>query len=819
MEECLLFCGRYRFTKSVPQYASATCEVWFALDVHSLEHAFGSKWKEAGSEKPLTGAEIKNASLSAALQGKIEFTISEWEDFRVSDISYNSYIKAGDCYFKSDEHAGDTGGSPTEKSVCLKIMKNQDEYDREIASRKGINTQYVVEIDKEESERVTKEFAVNIHKLPRQSNFFPTETDYKTKAGEEEKPLEAFCLVMECGECNFGEMLKNRKLAGDRIRLMEPLHDIAKFLSHLHEKDLVHCDVKAQNVVRMASGEIKGIDLDGAATEDEGLFGTKTSSAFLPPECVGLDNDSKAYYIKSAANTDEVLSLPLSLALALSRECAFARIYTALLSATQPASIFSHIPPDLIPQTLSPLGKSAKWDHKAGKSVWAYECVGIRASARVRVCVCVCVSKTACSLTCTFMHVHIYFHACVSGLFGPCFTHVLFFLAFSGLQGKTMKAQRTIDIWQFGTLLYRAMAGKDLFPANDHDNLADVRDLTKIYHWTDATKEDKLADVNDHEARELLYKILCKDPRMRPQSFKTVLQDDFFQIDGNKKGVKQTLNKLRKNMDEVKEGQARIEKGIIELKHLAKETLEQVRRSEEVLRKAVFESTEIRTPTCFVILPNKLGDHMPENAEHENAEMQEHLQGIAEEALCFTEEAEGGEDEEGGEEGEGLEESQKGSSKSAIGRAQRKLMLVKKRMDKWLNSKIYDKPVYLYLVDELTGMPMDGDSDQPTYPIEITSPKEKLRELVPLMCLGITAMSLVSNGGGLARMFGIPVPKLSSTAKGSMRAFANKMSKANSAEQFDCLQASIGDAKQSDSTVVTKQIRGKALRKICEFPP
>ena len=96
---------------------------------------------------------------------------------------------------------------------------------------------------------------------------------------------------------------------------------------------------------------------------------------------------------------------------------------------------------------------------------------------------------------------------------------------------------------------------------------------------------------------------------------------------------------------------------------MAKETLEQVKRSEEVLRKAVFESTEILTPTCFVILPHKLGDHMPENAERENAEMQEHLQGIAEEALHSTEDDEGGETSDEGEGGEEVEESQPGTSK------------------------------------------------------------------------------------------------------------------------------------------------------------
>ena len=244
LEEFLLFCGRYRFTKSVPQYASATCEVWFVVDAHSFEHD------------------------------------------------------------------GDEGGSTTEKNVCLKIMKNQDEYNREIKSRNGIDTKYVVKINQEESDHVTKEFAVNVCKLPKQSNFFSIKTDQNTKLEMAADCNRGFCLVMECGECNFGEMLKNRKLAGDRLRLMEPLRDIANFLSHLHDKDLVHCDVKTQNVVRMASGKFKGIDLDGAAIEDEGTFGTKISSAFLPPECVGLDNDLNAY-IKCAENKDEVLSLPV----------------------------------------------------------------------------------------------------------------------------------------------------------------------------------------------------------------------------------------------------------------------------------------------------------------------------------------------------------------------------------------------------------------------------------------------------------------------------------------------------------------------------
>lgn len=57
-------------------------------------------------------------------------------------------------------------------------------------------------------------------------------------------------------------------------------------------------------------------------------------------------------------------------------------------------------------------------------------------------------------------------------------------------------------------------------------------------------------------------------------------------------------------------------------------------------------------PTCFDILPHKISDHgdLTEIAEQENAEMQEHLLGIAEEALHTTKEEGGGDDGAGEEE-------------------------------------------------------------------------------------------------------------------------------------------------------------------------
>ncbi len=62
--------------------------------------SIGLKWKEVGFEKPSSGTEIKDELLAEALQKQVEFKKEEWENFQVTNLSSNSYIKAGECYFK-----------------------------------------------------------------------------------------------------------------------------------------------------------------------------------------------------------------------------------------------------------------------------------------------------------------------------------------------------------------------------------------------------------------------------------------------------------------------------------------------------------------------------------------------------------------------------------------------------------------------------------------------------------------------------------------------------------------------------------------------
>ena len=63
----------------------------------------GLRWKNVGFNKPDVGLEINNAALSSALMdGRIEFDKQELAIFNVSEMSYDSYIRVDQTYFKQD---------------------------------------------------------------------------------------------------------------------------------------------------------------------------------------------------------------------------------------------------------------------------------------------------------------------------------------------------------------------------------------------------------------------------------------------------------------------------------------------------------------------------------------------------------------------------------------------------------------------------------------------------------------------------------------------------------------------------------------------
>jgi len=69
-------------------------------DTAQDHNASGLKWENVGGVKPAEGLELSSSTLADTLQSQTQFTQAEWDEFGVEDLRHDSFIKAGDSYFK-----------------------------------------------------------------------------------------------------------------------------------------------------------------------------------------------------------------------------------------------------------------------------------------------------------------------------------------------------------------------------------------------------------------------------------------------------------------------------------------------------------------------------------------------------------------------------------------------------------------------------------------------------------------------------------------------------------------------------------------------
>ena len=88
-------------------------------------------------------------------------------------------------------------------------------------------------------------------------------------------------------------------------------------------------------------------------------------------------------------------------------------------------------------------------------------------------------------------------------------------------------ASVAVDLWQFGCVMYHLATGRSLFHASEKDNL-DPAQLRVLAEWSDDTKQERLDMVQDRKCRNLISRLLHRDPLSRPDSFARVVCHPFF---------------------------------------------------------------------------------------------------------------------------------------------------------------------------------------------------------------------------------------------------------------------------------------------------
>ena len=129
---------------------------------------------------------------------------------------------------------------------------------------------------------------------------------------------------------------------------------------------------------------------------------------------------------------------------------------------------------------------------------------------------------------------------------------------------------------------------------------------------------------------------------------------------------------------------------------------------------------------------------------------------------------------------------------------------------------VVGEEMWLYLVDELTGLPVipevDDDDEEAIYPIRITTPKDVVSKLLPVMQVGLHAASLVNGVSGVVRLFGFPCPKVPEAWRAGAQDSVEILKQESSVEAFGAVHEKVMDGGEETETV-----RGAALRELEAF--
>jgi len=277
LQSRLLFLGRYKIQAGPPLHKSATCVVVNADDYSaSLDYI---KEFETFNRSEISPTEF------AALVSRFGFSWTPQElerQFTRIDADKSGFIDQAE-FLEFCTSVLDGGGN---RKVVVKFMKQKDQFEREKTSQTALESRYVIRASAFLS---SPEFATAVKSVEEHDL-----TDYPHG------------IVMPAGDRNLLSIFQSERPSTAEIPLL--MKQVAEAVHHLHSKDLMHGDIKMNNVVRQGN-RLRLIDFDAAASLSNGsLAGAKFSSGVLPPEMFAkLTKDEKGKYNEYWKGVDEEL--------------------------------------------------------------------------------------------------------------------------------------------------------------------------------------------------------------------------------------------------------------------------------------------------------------------------------------------------------------------------------------------------------------------------------------------------------------------------------------------------------------------------------
>ena len=171
--------------------------------------------------------------------------------------------------------------------VALKIMFNEDNFIRELQARISIEMSDIKPgddiIEVEMSDIKPDVDITEVQNKYESEHVVPLHRYHNDAELKNEK--KCWCLVLAKGSKSISQIIHSERIAGIKTdKLIKCGVDLAKAIQHMHEKNMIHADIKPRNVIRDTAGDFKLIDLDASVEIGEKLTDKKKSTAFMSPE-------------------------------------------------------------------------------------------------------------------------------------------------------------------------------------------------------------------------------------------------------------------------------------------------------------------------------------------------------------------------------------------------------------------------------------------------------------------------------------------------------------------------------------------------------
>jgi serine/threonine protein kinase len=394
---------------------------------------------------------------------------------------------------------------------------------------------------------------------------------------------------------------------------------------------------------------------------------------------------------------------------------------------------------------------------------------------------------------------------------------------------KLVRASPQLDIWSFGVMLYMLCAREFPLAVSRDGDLVGPHDMKTVATWEQESIQLMVRQKfkSDPVLTDLLLKLLHPDPANRLKSVDEVLSHPYFILPKDRLGdvdiikeINDRMKRIEANGDKNLKLSLEIKQVTTEVHHVAIKTLNQIRRTEQVLLRGLFEAVDVTVPSSFVIV---------------NIRLQPPKSSISPALGKSSEPSNSPETSNSSEPNDSPVPSN--SSTSATGRFLKKLSKVGMAVSKMtvsgmtaitdgpdslrnaINELLVNERFYVYLLDERTMMPVVVDGDK-IYPIEITTPGVFIPKVLPLMKIALKAAALVNGASGIARILGYPVPCVPESYMEMAEKAVGDLDHQSSVAEFDVMQSCLDrkpHEKDENGVRTNESARGAPLREFARF--